>query len=167
MGLIGTTQDGAPAAPMHPRTGRAHALGPLTGFELTPGSRNLAPNPASLQSMASAPSSSRRERLLSWACHFTGGAAVGVGCFLILQVHFVRLVREEVGWGISLTRILGQATFLWRSIDEKLALALADVPESALELSHRVGLVLVVLGFPLCTPLLPRLLARRARRRKK
>jgi len=117
--------------------------------------------------MAPAPSPSRRDRLLGWACHFTGGAAVGVGSFLILQVHFVRLVREEVGWGVSLTRILGQATFLWRSIDEKLALALADVPESALELSHGVGLGLLALGFPLCTPLLPRLLAWRAGRRRR
>ena len=79
----------------------------------------------------------------------------GTGAFLWLQVRLVRHIREEVDDLGALERLLGKMTFLWRSADEKLYLALSDVPEEFLEhceLVSRWLLGIGVVGVALVTP---------------
>lgn len=107
----------------------------------------------------------RARRFAVWSCTLAGGACVGAGLFLQAQVHFARYVRDEVRDIGFLRRFVGRATFLWRDKSEKLSLALAELPEEALEHSSSLSWVLLVLGFPILTPLLSGWLRRRGRKR--
>lgn len=95
------------------------------------------------------------QRLSLWLFTFAGGATTGTGLFLIGQVRLIRYVRHELDSISAIERFLGSATFLWRSLDEKLALAMGDIPEAYLVHTHRVGVVLALIGCPLLTLAVP------------
>jgi len=107
---------------------------------------------------------SRRRAFLLWLCTFAGGAVTGAGLFLLGQVELVVQIRDRVEDLGFFTRQLGYMTFLWQGLDDKLALALADIPARYIEHSRRVGQVLAGLGLVGVALVLPWWLRRRWRR---
>ena len=96
----------------------------------------------------------RRRRLFTWSCTAVGGALNGAGLFLWAQLSGIRYAREQHEDLNFLEEFLGKLTFLWRSLDEKLVLAIGDIPESYLIrcelLANTFAIVgLVVLALPL------------------
>jgi uncharacterized protein YjeT (DUF2065 family) len=77
---------------------------------------------------------------------FAGGGLFGMGLLVLAQVQVVRALQREVQQVGFLGRALGRLTFPWRSLDEKLALALDSLPAEWLRHTHTSGVVLVVLG---------------------
>lgn len=77
---------------------------------------------------------------------FAGGALFGMGLLVLAQVQILHAVRREVDSVGFLGRSLGRLTFPWRSLDEKIALAVDSVPAEWLRHSHTSGLALVLLG---------------------
>lgn len=97
-----------------------------------------------------------RRRLFVWLCTFAGGALNGMAVFLWAQLSGIRFAREQHDDLNFVEKFLGKLTFLWRSLDQKLVLALGDVPESYLvqceHLANALGAVgLVVLLLPVFT----------------
>ena len=82
-----------------------------------------------------------------WLCTFLGGAVTGTGVFLFAQVRVVRhlqnRVHDEIG---GIERFFGKMTFLWRGTNEKLLLALDEIPEEYLLHSETVAKWLMGLG---------------------
>lgn len=101
-------------------------------------------------------------RLLASLGPFVGGILCGVGGTLLLQVELARFARREIDGLGPLARLLGGISFLWRTVDEKLALALAEVPEGYLEHTSTVGIGLLVLGGPVLAMAAPWFLRRGA-----
>ena len=95
-----------------------------------------------------------RRRLFVWSCTFVGGVLNGAGLFLWAQLSGIRYARQQHDDLNFIEKFLGKLTFLWRSLDEKLVLAIGDVPESYLIrcelLANTFAIVgLVVLALPL------------------
>ncbi len=95
-----------------------------------------------------------RRRLFAWSCAVVGGALNGAGLFLWAQLSGIRYAREQHDDLNFFERFLGKLTFLWRSLDEKLVLAIGDIPESYLIrcelLANTFAIVgLIVLALPL------------------
>ncbi len=95
-----------------------------------------------------------RRRLFAWSCTVVGGVLNGAGLFLWVQLSGIRYAREQHDDLNFIEKFLGKLTFLWRSLDEKLVLAIGDVPESYLIrcelLANTFAIVgLVVLALPL------------------
>lgn len=103
-------------------------------------------------------------RLTVWLSVVAGGLTGGAGLFLVAQVRVVRYIRDEIDSLDGFSRLLGKATFLWRTQDEKLALALGDVPEEYLFHANRVGIWLAIGGPVLLCVVLPACLNWRVRR---
>ncbi len=97
-------------------------------------------------------------RFVPWACTFAGGVVTGVGLVLMAQVRVIRYVQGEIGRLNAIERLLGKATFLWRSLDEKVALALGEISHEHLEHTHFAGLALALFGLLGVGIALPRLL---------
>jgi len=70
--------------------------------------------------------------LMLWSCTFLGGAVAGMGAFLLIQVRVVRSIRQQVDDLSGVERFFGKMTFLWRDADEKVFLALSEIPEEYL-----------------------------------
>ena len=88
----------------------------------------------------------RIRSLLTWLCTFLGGGLFGVGLFMAAEVRVIRYLREEVGSLNAFERTVGRSTFLWRGLDEKLALALAEIPDDYLDQTRFVARVFMVAG---------------------
>lgn len=87
------------------------------------------------------------QALSLWLCTFLGGAVTGTGVFLLAQVRVVRHLRERVHSEIGgIERFFGKMTFLWRGTDEKLLLALDEIPEEYLLHSETIAKWLMGLG---------------------
>ncbi len=95
-----------------------------------------------------------RRRLFAWCCTVVGGVLIGAGLFLWAQLSGIRYAREQHEDLNFMEKFLGKLTFLWRSLDEKLVLAIGDVPDSYLVrcelLANTFAVIgLVVLALPL------------------
>ena len=90
---------------------------------------------------------------------------MGIALFLRAQIAAMRYVREQLDELNFLERFLAEITFLWRTVDERLVLAIGDVPESFFvrsELaSNALGMIAIVLL------LFPLLLGQRGRSRRR
>lgn len=87
-----------------------------------------------------------RRRAFSWSCTFVGGLLNGAGLFLWIQLSGIRYAREQHEDLNFIEKLLGRLTFLWRSLDEKLVLALADVPESYLVRCELLANTFAIIG---------------------
>lgn len=72
------------------------------------------------------------------------------------QVAFARHLQQEAGSTFFLWRAIGNATFAFQGSEVRMALAMNEVPEEALEESDRAAWVLVIVGslIALTSPLL-------------
>lgn len=104
---------------------------------------------------------SRVQALAFWLCTFLGGGICGAGLFLLGQVHVLRHVREQVDQLNAFERFLGKFTFLWRELDEKVYLALSDIPQGYIDHSEEAAYWLIGLGFAGVALLVPWYLRRR------
>jgi hypothetical protein len=95
-------------------------------------------------------------RVVRWLFAVLGGVIVGAGLVLHGQVAMARFMRNEVESTFFLWRAIGDATFAFQGEETRMALAMAEVPEAALNESSRAGWVLVVVGsvIALTAPLL-------------
>jgi hypothetical protein len=101
------------------------------------------------------------QRLGLWACTFAGGAVAGSGVFLLVQVRLIRYLQQQIAEIGAFERFLGRMTFLWRDLDEKIALAVADIPNDYLEHSENAAHWLMGVGFAGVALILPWYLRRR------
>lgn len=85
-----------------------------------------------------------------------GGVLIGGGLVLHGQVAVARHMRSEVDRTFFLWREIGKATFAFQSDDVRMALAMAETPDLALQESDRAAWVLIIIGslFALTGPLL-------------
>lgn len=77
---------------------------------------------------------------------FAGGSLFGMGLLVLAQVQLVKAIQtrvEEVGF---LGRTVGRLTFSWRNLNEKISLAVGDVPRDWIDHSQTTGFVLVLGG---------------------
>ena len=81
-----------------------------------------------------------------WLLTLLGGTLLGCGLVLHGQVALARYTRDEVDNTFVLWRAMGHATFAFQGGETRMALAMAEVPEEALEHSDRAAWVLVVVG---------------------
>lgn len=81
-----------------------------------------------------------------WFCALFGGVVLGAGLVLHGQVALTRHMRNEVGRTFFVWRALGQATFAFQGGETRMALAMSEVPEAALQESDRAAWVLVIVG---------------------
>jgi hypothetical protein len=95
---------------------------------------------------------------LRWLLTTIGGLVAGAGVTLHGQVAFARYVQGEVAGTFFLWRAIGRATFWFQGEPTQLALALAEVPASALRASDVAAWTLVAIGtlLALAGLLLPR-----------
>lgn len=82
-----------------------------------------------------------------WLVVFLGGFMTGVGVFLVAQIKLIDDIRNEVIEIGGLKRFFGRMTFLWRGLDQKLALTLHEVPEEYLRHSETAGWSMAGVGF--------------------
>jgi len=99
-----------------------------------------------------------------WLCTLSGGLVAGAGLFLLLQIRLILYERDQLARISAVERFLGKITFLWRGPDEKLALALGDIPELYLHHSEQVGRWMAGTGLLGVALVLPRILRRRWQR---
>ncbi|MBM4063151.1 MAG: hypothetical protein FJ265_18950 [Planctomycetes bacterium] len=81
-----------------------------------------------------------------WLVVVLGGVLLGVGLALHGQVALARHLRAEVDRTFFLWRALGYATFAFQGGENRMALAMKEVPEEALVESDRAAWVLVAVG---------------------
>ena len=85
-------------------------------------------------------------RCLRWFVVLLGGTLIGGGLVLHGQVAMARYMKNEVNRTFFLWREIGKATFWFQGDDVRMALAMAETPDSALRASDRAAWVLLVLG---------------------
>lgn len=102
--------------------------------------------------------------MLAWSSAFVGGALNGMALFLWAQLSGIRYAREQHDELNFIERFLGKITFLWRSPDQKLVLAIGDIPESYLVRCEFLANLFIVLG--LIFLVIPLYLKPRRRRRR-
>ncbi|MFY9341412.1 MAG: hypothetical protein WAT39_02905 [Planctomycetota bacterium] len=102
--------------------------------------------------------------ILRWFVVLVGGVLVGGGLVLHGQVAFARYMRQQVASTFVLWRAIGNATFAFQGGENRMALAMAEVPEVALVESDRAAWVLLIVGglVGVTGPLIPRNKAGRA-----
>lgn len=83
---------------------------------------------------------------LRWLLTLLGGVVVGVGVTLHGQVAFARFLQDEVDRTFFVWRAIGRATFWFQGEEARLALAMAEVPPSALRASDVAAWSLVAIG---------------------
>lgn len=83
---------------------------------------------------------------LRWLLTLLGGLVAGVGVTLHGQVAFARFLQDEVDGTFFLWRAIGRATYWFQGESTQLALAMAEVPESALRASDVAAWTLVAVG---------------------
>jgi hypothetical protein len=95
---------------------------------------------------------------LRWLLTMSGGLVAGVGATLHGQVAFARFLQHEVDATFFVWRAIGRATYWFQGESTQLALAMAEVPESALRSSDVAAWTLVAIGglVALAGALLPR-----------
>ncbi len=103
-------------------------------------------------------------RLFLWCLTFSAGALTGISLAIRAQVATMRYAREQLDDLNIFTKFLAKMTFLWRALDEKLVLAIGDIPESYLVGGELVANFLFGLATVL---LLASLLVRRKHRRRR
>lgn len=81
-----------------------------------------------------------------WCCTVLGGVLLGAGFVLHGQVALARYMRHEVDNTFFLWRAVGEATFAFQGGETRMALAMAEVPEEALQASDHAAWGLVLLG---------------------
>jgi len=81
-----------------------------------------------------------------WLFTVLGGLLVGAGIVLHGQVALARHMQQEVDNTGFVWRALGEATFAFQSGDIRMALAMREVPEEALQHSTNAAWVLVIVG---------------------
>jgi len=81
-----------------------------------------------------------------WLCAFLGGGLTGTGLFLAAQVEVLLYLRSRVEDLGFFERLVGRLTFLWRGPDERIALAMAEIPEAYLEHSAAAARILALVG---------------------
>ncbi|MBM3974080.1 MAG: hypothetical protein FJ301_08275 [Planctomycetes bacterium] len=84
--------------------------------------------------------------LLRWMLTTLGGLVAGVGVTLHSQVAFARFLQDEVDGTFFVWRAIGRATFWFQGESTQLALAMAEVPASALRASDIAAWTLVAVG---------------------
>ena len=101
-----------------------------------------------------------------WLFTVIGGVLLGSGLVLHGQAALARYMRDEVDNTFFLWSALGKATFAFQGGETRMALAMADVPEEALQHSVRAAWMLVCVGalIVLIAPMLRR--GRKAARKK-
>jgi hypothetical protein len=85
-------------------------------------------------------------RLLRWFCVVFGGVLMGVGLALHGQVALARHMQNEVDRTFIVWRWLGKATFAFQGGETRMALAMREVPQSALRESDRAAWQLIGVG---------------------
>lgn len=93
-----------------------------------------------------------------WLFTVLGGLLVGAGIVLHGHVALARHMQDEVANTGFVWRALGEATFAFQSGDIRMALAMKEVPEEALQHSTNAAWMLIVVGglIALTGPLLRR-----------
>lgn len=81
-----------------------------------------------------------------WFVVLLGGVLLGTGLALHGQVALAWHMRSEADHTFVLWRWLGQATFAFQGGETRVALAMREVPESALRESDRAAWTLVITG---------------------
>ena len=71
----------------------------------------------------------------------------GVGLTILGEVQVLRYLRTELGRVGLIGRVLGKLTFSWRDLDEKIALAMGDIPAHYVDRSETTAFWLMGLGF--------------------
>ena len=85
-------------------------------------------------------------RFVRWLLVVIGGVLAGAGLALHGQVALARYMKGEVDRPFVLWRALGQATFAFQGGETRVALAMKEVPDEALQHSDRAAWVLVIVG---------------------
>ena len=85
-------------------------------------------------------------RFVRWLLVVIGGILAGAGLALHGQVALARYMKGEVDRTFVLWRALGQATFAFQGGETRVALAVKEVPDEALQHSDRAAWVLVIVG---------------------
>lgn len=85
-------------------------------------------------------------RLTKFFLGLLAGLILGAGLLLFGQVKLAERMRAEVESKFFLLRAIGYATFIFQGDDVQVALTIADLPEGAIEHSHRVAVTLLVVG---------------------
>ncbi len=83
---------------------------------------------------------------LRWLLTLLGGLVAGVGVTLHGQVAFARFLQDEVDGTFFLWRAIGRATYWFQGESTQMALAMAEVPASALRASDVAAWSLVAIG---------------------
>lgn len=93
-----------------------------------------------------------------WFAALLGGVLVGAGLTLHGQVALARHADQQVENTFVLWRWIGQATFYFQGGETRMALAMHEIPDGALDESDRAAWVLIILGalFALTGPLVRR-----------
>ncbi len=73
--------------------------------------------------------------------------ATGAGLILILEVRLIRYLRDQLESISPVERWLGRLTFLWRDLDQKMILALGEIPDEHLDHTVTTGKWLAAVGF--------------------
>ena len=85
-------------------------------------------------------------RFVRWLVVLLGGTLLGAGLVLHGQVAMARHMKNEVDRTFFLWREVGKATYWFQGDDVRMALAMAETPDEAVDASDRAAWVLVVLG---------------------
>ncbi|MFO1076379.1 MAG: hypothetical protein U1E73_01480 [Planctomycetota bacterium] len=85
-------------------------------------------------------------RFLRWLMVLVGGLLLGAGLTLHGHVAVSRYMRKEVDKTFVLWRAIGRATFYFQGGETRMALAMREVPEEALDQADRAAWVLVGIG---------------------
>jgi hypothetical protein len=97
-------------------------------------------------------------RIARWWLTLLAGLLIGCGLFLHGQVAVAHEIRNEVAGTFFLWRAVGNVTFFLQGADHRIALTLAEVPESVLRESDRAAWTLLIVGglLAFASPLLRR-----------
>lgn len=81
-----------------------------------------------------------------WACTLLGGILLGAGLLLWGQAVLLDYVQDQVGARFFLVRWVGKVSFVFLAVDQKVPLALADIPAEVVAESARWARALMILG---------------------
>lgn len=85
-------------------------------------------------------------RFLRWLMVLIGGLLLGAGLTLHGHVAMSHYMRQEVDKTFVLWRAIGRATFYFQGGETKMALAMREVPEEALEQADRAAWIVLAIG---------------------
>ena len=82
-----------------------------------------------------------------WVCTFGGGVVTGIGLAILGEVQILRYLHDELQRVGFMGRLLGKLTFSWRDLDEKIALAMGEIPPEYIDKSETTAYWLMGIGF--------------------